>query len=398
MLLKILISTTIALSSLMADIGHKELLNEFKNSHSMAKNFALESEVLYKKKMIQSSGKPYELVGTLAHAQDKYADKEDGFEYNIGIAKTFLIPHASEVIEGSIEYENKKILLEKNRELISYMYDLLDLYHQSCLQRETVSLYEQLSLELKELHKKNERAFELGEISKKDLILWHLEYQRIKLEFDKKKSQRVQIFRTLQSKFGSKLKIKRLTCTDLYDFTLPNQSVNINELLDMKQLVLSKNMYELKSEEQWFHEVGVELSYDNELDRERYNASFNIPLEFTAPHHKAMAQMNRLQELQTDNEIDAFKVKKHKELEAAYVKLKQAYDSYMELEGPMSEDAIKLMDLTQTAYSVGESTAIELITIRQYVMDILMQLQEMKSQFYEALFNYKKLSITGEEF
>lgn len=398
MLFRVLLSSSFLVSALMAEIGHTELLNEFKKSHPLAKNFALEVDVIGAKKAMLTSGTPYEILGTAAHAKEKFFNKEEDFEYSVGLAKTFVLPHANAIISSSVDLQTKISLLQKEQELIVYMYDLLDLYHQSCLQRETVSLYKQLSLQLEALHVKNERAYELGEISKKDLILWHLQQQRMKLEFEKKESERFALFRNLQSKFGSKIKIKKLTCSDMYDFQLPQQSHNFDDFLAMKRLVLTREMHELKSEEHWFHEMGVELSYDNEMDKERYNASLNIPLEFTVSHHESMAEMHRLQTLQSSNEMGLFEMQKRKELQAAYLKLEQAYKSYNELEGPMSEDAISLMDLTQTAYQSGESTAIELITIQQYVMDILMQLQEMKSQFYGALFDYKKRSITGEEF
>jgi hypothetical protein len=388
----------VAFSYLCADIGHVQLIDEFKKSHPLAKNFALEAEVLQAKQKMLTSGEPYAILGTASHAKEKFGTQDESFEYSVGIAKTFLVPHASEILEGVISRENKVSLLEKKQELISYMYELLDLYHQSCLQRETVTLFQQLSLQLEELQGKNERAFELGEISKKDLILWHLQQQRITLEFEKKESERLQIFRTLQSKFGSKLKIKKLTCSDLYDFKLPEQSRSFEDLLEMKRVRLLRDRYAMQSEAHPFHEIGVGISYDNEIDMERYNLSLNVPLEFTASHHEGMAEMNRLQALQRDNEIVTFEMQKRKELQSAYLKLEQAYESYNALEGPMSEDAIKLMELTHLAYQSGESTAIELITIQQYVMDILMQLQELKYQFYGALFDYYKRSITGEEF
>jgi hypothetical protein len=381
----------------MSDIGYARLLEDYKKTNPQALNFILEAEVIQAQKKMQTSGTPYEVFMTAGQAEDKYGINS-GFEYSFGVGKTFIMPHANEIIASVVDKETKISLLEKEKALIIDMYELLNLYHQSCIQRETVTLYEQFALQLEELHQKNERAYELGEISKKDLILWHLQQRRIKLEFEEKKSQRLQLFRTLQSKFGSKLKIRNLTCNDLYDFELPQKNSSFEDFLEMKRLRLLREKHDLKSDEHWFHEIGVELSYDNELDVERYNASFSLPLEFSVAHHKSMAQMNKVKKLQDSNEISAFRVKKNKELQAAYLELAQAYNSYNKLEGPISEDAIALMDLTLTAYKSGESTAIEVITIQQYVMDILMQIQKQKVHFYTALFNYHKLSITGEEF
>jgi len=381
----------------MSDIGHARLLEDYKKTNPKALNFVLEAEVIQAQKKMQTSGTPYEVFATGGQAEDKYGINS-GFEYSFGVGKTFIMPHANEIIASVIDKETKISLLQKEESLIADMYELLNLYHQSCIQRETVSLYEQFALQLEELHHKNERAYELGEISKKDLVLWHLQQRRINLEFEEKKSERLHIFRTLQSKFGSKLKIRNLTCNDLYDFELPRKDSSFENFLEMKRLVLSRDKHELKSDEHWFHEVAVELSYDNELDVERYNASISLPLEFSVTHHESMAEMNQLKKLQDSNEITAFRVTKSKELQAAYITLTQTYNSYNKLEGPISKDAIELMDLTLTAYGSGESTAIEVITIQQYVMDILMQLQEQKVHFYRALFDYHILSITGEEF
>ncbi|MEA3521538.1 MAG: hypothetical protein U9R50_01045 [Campylobacterota bacterium] len=397
MLFRFLLSSSILSLALIADIGHVQLLEDYKKTNPKALNFILEAEVIQSQKKMQTSGTPYEVFGTLGQAEDKYGIHR-GLEYSFGVGKTYIMPHAAEIIESVVDKETKISLLQKEEALISDMYELLSFYHQACVQKETLSLYKQFTLQLEELHHKNERAYELGEISKKDLVLWHLQQRRINLEFEQKKSERLYIFRTLQSKFGSKLKIKNLTCNDLYEFELPQKNRSSEELLEMKRLILSRDKHELKSDEHWFHEVGVELSYDNELDVERYNASFSLPLEFSVTYHKSMAEMNQLKKLQDSNEITAFRVKKNKELQAAYIALAQAYSSYNKLEGPISEDAIELMDLTLTAYHSGESTAIEVITIQQYVMDILMQIQEQKVQFYSALFDYHTLSITGEEF
>ncbi len=397
MLLKLLLSSGIFSVALLADIGYVQLLENYKKTNPKALNFALEAEVIQAQKKMQTSGTPYEVFASLGQAKDKLGTRS-GLEYSFGVGKTFRMPHANEIIKSVVDKETKISLLLKEEALITDMYALLNLYHQACVQRETVSLYKQFSLQLQELQNKNDRAYELGEISKKDLILWHLQQRRIKLEFEQKKSERLRIFRMLQSKFGSRLKIKNLTCNDLYDFELPRQNRSFENLLEMKRLVLSRDKHEFQSEEYWFHEAGVELSYDNELDTERYSASVSLPLEFSVAHRKSMAQMNQLKKLQDTNEITAFKITKKKKLQAAYVTLAQIYESYNSLEGPISEDAITLMDLTLTAYGVGESTAIEVITVQQYVMDILMQLQEQKADFYRELFNYYTLSITGEEF
>ncbi len=379
-------------------ISSDMLLSAFKTNHAMAQNFVLESERLSAQMAAQRAGTPYAVFGSGAQAAEKNGAKRDTFEYAVGISKTFMSPHASELVGNRATLEAQIALMQSHRELIAYMYDLLELYHQSCLQRETVTLLEQFMQQLEALGKKNARAYELGEISKKDLILWELQQHKIALEFERKKSERMQLFRTLQGRFGSKLKISTLECSDLYAFALPEQRVPLPQLLSSRILELQHNLESIQSESHWIHEADVALSYENEMDVERFRAELSVPLEFTSDAHRMNAEAHRIAALQRENERVAFEPQMRKELQAGYIVLEQAYNSYTALEGPISEEAISLFEMTQTAYQSGESTAIELITIQQYVLDILMQIQQSKSAFYKALFEYYRLTITGKEF
>ncbi|MBN2895450.1 MAG: hypothetical protein JXK05_06115 [Campylobacterales bacterium] len=377
-------------------IDARTLLSLFRSHHAMAQNFELEHERQEALKSLQRSGAPYALFGSLAQAQPTVGSQE--IEYSVGISKRFILPGEQARIERSSDLEAQIALMRGEHALMVYMYDLLALYHQSCLQREKVTLLEQLKQQMEELEGKNKRAYALGEVSKKDHLLWQLQQRKTTLEFERQERYRQALFRKFQGYFGERLKIAELACTDLYPLELPQQQSAPQTLLEYRIEALeaerSKGLGEVAS----VREAEWSLSYEKELDMERYRVGVNLPLEFTSSGAKQQAQLHRIEALQHEHNLQTLSMQTRKARQAAYIALDDAYRRYETLEGPMSQEAIALFEVTQSAYGSGEASAVEVIGISQQVIDILMQIHASKEAFYEALFDYYRLNITGKEF
>ncbi len=376
----------------------RTLLSLFRSHHAIAKNFELEHERQEALKSLQRAGAPYALFGSVAQAKPYVGPDET--EYAVGISKRFVLPQEQSRIERSSDLEAKIALMGAQQTLIAYMYDLLSLYHQSCLQREKVTLLEQLKQQMEELNRKNERAYALGEVSKKDHFMWQLQQRKTTLEFERQERERLALFRKLQGYFAEHLKIAELSCTDLYPLELP-QKYGVQQgqaLLEYRIEALEAERSRALSEVALVREAEWSLSYEKESDVERYRAGVNLPLEFTSDATSQQAQLHRIETLQHEQKLQTLEVQMHKARQAAYIALDEAYRRHETLEGPMSQEAIELFELTQSAYGSGEASAVEVIATQQQVIDILMQIHASKEAFYEALFTYYRLSITGKEF
>lgn len=340
-------------------------------------------------KLLNTYDAPY-LGLSISHA-DETGDK--GEEYGVGISQNLSHPFANK--SSAVDAKTKAIELGSTYELDMLSLDLAATYYQACISKEMSISIQRVYDEQNEGFLKLQRAYELGEISKKELLFNKLDLAKTKQSLSTYKRAYISDLSTLNEAVDS-LTIESLSCDDLVEITKDI------ELKEVQQHALIKAIsYEQSSAKAFYNiynstlsSVGYELLYEKELDAKRYTFGLSLPLDFLS----SKAQMQRVELLHKDASLmakrESLSIEIENSLKSSILKLGTLYDEFIVLEEEILPMSLELKDLAKKSLREGQSSVLEYLDATRSYSKTLLELQEIKKDYYNELIElYKRADM-----
>ncbi|EQB39826.1 hypothetical protein M947_04415 [Sulfurimonas hongkongensis] len=340
-------------------------------------------------KLLGAYDAPY-LGLSISHA-DESSDK--GEEYAVGISQDISHPFTNKSV--AVDAKTKAIELGSSYNLDMLSLDIAKIYHQACIRKEISLSLKSLYEEQNEGYLRLQRAHALGEISKKELLFNKLDLAKTKQSVRTYKRAYLAKLSSLNESVDN-LTINDLACDDLIRIT---KEVELKEV--QEHALIKKISYEQSSANSFynvynstFSTIGYELLYEKELDKDRYTFGLSLPLDFLS----SKAQMQRTELMHLDASLmakkDALSIEIQNYLSASSIRLKALYEEFVVLEEEILPLSLELKDLAKKSLKEGHSSVLEYLDATRSYTKIVLELQEIKKDYYNELIElYKKADM-----
>jgi outer membrane protein TolC len=317
------------------------------------------------------------------------SDDRDEFEYSVGASTLVDIANTRGLELSSADLKNQAEILTKQKRLFKFGNNIRNFYHQSCLDKEELTVLQTTLDAFNRLYIKKQKAYKYQEISKKELLQLELEKRMLEQKLASAKRQYGISKESLLNLTAIEYKNDtELECRDLYPIMgtieLENEPFILTHLAYEKEIESIDKLHTRYNKA--FEPIEVGLAYDDEMDTQRVGAGFSIPLSFTSSKN----EKSRIYLLHKKNMI---KYKHHgwlletmaekKRLES---QLKNDYNKITALTANINIYKDELMPLIEKSFQMGESSVIEYIMGRQKLLGISAELILAKKNYYERLF------------
>ncbi|WP_187646746.1 TolC family protein [Nitrosophilus labii] len=374
--------------SIAKEVNLVEIINEVKKSHPMVNIIEKERNLLRTETKLSVSDDALEAEILGAYAEENSG--VSGNEFYLNLSKEFLTPKTKDILKKSGEIFTKAKTLQLQSKLLNIIYSIKSSFYETCFNKQIYRLKNENLKNLKEFAQKMRKAYELGEISKKDILSIEMELQRAKndllLTQNEIKNSLMKLKELLSS---TKIEFEDIVCIENIKFN--NFSFNIDyllkESLNIKakklQIEALKNL--LKKYESFTDRYSIKIEYSDEFGTKKYTAGIGIPLYFSSSKRELEKRkvMQNISLKQTELNSDIYQTK------ATILKLKTRLDSVIksyEITKKMEKEQNELNDIVQKSYLNGESSILELLSIKRDMIDTKIKLIEYKKEYFNILF------------
>lgn len=340
-------------------------------------------------KLLNTYDAPY-LGLSISHA-DETGDK--GEEYAVGISQELNHPFANK--SKTVDAKTKAIELGASHTLDMLSLDIAKTYHQACISKDMSKSLQRLYDEQNEGFLKLQRAYTLGEISKKELLFNKLDLATTKRSVTTYKRAYMTDLSSLNEAVDN-LEITDLECNDLAKITKTIELKQVQDHALIKEISYeqsaTKSSYNLYNSS--FSSLGYELLYEKELDTERYTFGVSLPLDFLS----SKAQTQRAELLYKDASLvakkDALIREIQSQIEGSNQRLNTLYEELIVLDEEILPMSLELKDLAKKSLKEGHSSVLEYLDATRSYSKITLELQEIKKEYYNELFElYKRADM-----
>lgn len=344
--------------------------------------------------LINSYDAPY-LGLNISHA-DESGNK--GSEYAIGVSQEIVHPFANSNKYAAVEAKSRAIEQGAVYAIDVLTLDIEKIYHQACASKEMSQSLQRVYDEQSESFSKLRKAYEFGEISKKELLFNKLDLAKTKQRVETYKREYISELSNLQEAVES-LEIRDLECNDLMKITKEIELGRVDEHSLIKELSYeqkeAKSFYDLHNSA--LSAISYELLYEKELSANRYTFGLNIPLDFLS----SKAQTQRAEYLHKSASLlakkDALTIEIQNSLMASKKKLRTLYEEFVLLDEEILPMSLELKDLAKKSLHEGHSSVLEFLDATRSYSNTTIELQEIKKDYYNELFEfYKKADMRGK--
>ncbi len=381
--------------SIAKEVNLEEIINEVKKSHPLVKIIEKERKLIEVENKLSISDEPLQMEVLGAYAEDN--DGSNGNEFYLNLSKEFLTPNTKQIIKksGDIFAEAKTLQLQSR--LLKVIYSIKNSYYETCFNKRIYTLKKENFQNLKEFAQKMRKAYELGEISKKDILSIEMELQRAKNDLLLAQNEiKNSLMRLKEILSSTKIEFDDIYCAE--NSKLENIVFNIDSILKESpnikakklQIEALKNL--LKKYESFIEKYSINVEYSDEFGTKKYTAGIGIPLYFTTSKRelekrKVMENIT-LKQTQLNSDISQTK--------ATILKLKTKLGLVMknyEITKKMEKELKELNEIVQRSYLNGESSILELLSIKRDLINTKIKQIEYKKEYANIFFEI--LSTAG---
>ncbi len=328
------------------------------------------------------------------------ADPDNGkseMEYSLGASTIVDLANTRGLELESGDLQNEATLLYKQKELFKFSNEIRNLYHQGCLNKESVKILQTTLDAFNKLYRKKEKAYKFQEISKKELLQLQLEQKLLKQKVTSHRKEYEISKEALLNLISIPHKSDTgFECKDLSPIV---NTISIdNSPFILSNLAFEKEMESLDKQNKRYSKalepIELSLHYDDEIDTKKTGIGFSVPLSFTSAkneqsrvfilHQKEMKKFRHngwlLEQLAQKKRLEA-------ELKGDFTKINALKENIKIYENT-------LMPLIEKSFQMGESSVIEYLMGRQKLLEISLELIETKKSYYNKLFNLYTLIET----
>jgi len=384
---------TIALYS--SEISLYEILEKIKYEHPMAKSIQAYKNSYSAQNRVKSSRKAMQILVEGANAKPNMNDYK--YEYSVGFKQTFMNPIVKNSVLKSAIYQSDANILKLKYDFLLLENDVRLLYHLNCLDKKSIKQYKSSYISFKNLYNKKEKAYMYGEISKKDLLQLKIELDRLKNEFNHYKNEEKISRDNLQAKILLPIfEGEELFCKDVYSVTDKVTLTNSDETLNEK--IIDKKIKSVESDFNryniLFDTFSASISYQNEIDTDRFIIGLSVPLNFTSSFNEEKRAESLHKRSAYLYEKEALKLKKASQIELLQKSLAQNFQDIELLTSMLNRYENELMPLIERGYRLGEDSSIEYLLSQRDVWMFKKDLIEHYKNYYKVLFKlYSILEI-----
>jgi len=339
---------------------------------------------------IQSSYDAPELGLSVARAKDSM---QSGTEYGITLSQSITQPFASYTKEKTSEFLNNSIRQELKHTLHLLTLQTSLLYHNACVSQEVKEKATMLFNDQNKRFEQLQKAYDLGEISRNNLLFNKLDLVKLKQKISAYEREYLVELSKLQESVDNIL-VEDLYCSDLLEIKREVKLSSIENHNEIKNISFlkdsSKTTYTLY--DSMFQSIGYELGYDKELDADIFTFGISIPLDsLTAKNEKQKAKyLYQTSFLETKKDVMVKEIQsKSKSLQ---LKLETLYDEYVLLSTEILPLSDELLKLSASALREGESTAMEYLDASRSYSENILEVLEIKKNYYNELFELYKVA------
>ena len=371
-----------------------EITEAFKKSKRVTSMKEQTKSDIAQTRLLNSYDAPY-LGLNISHA-DESGDK--GSEYALGLSQEISHPFASSSKTVAIEAKSRAIEQGSSYALDILTLEIAKIYHQACVSKEMTLSLQRVYDEQNESFLKLQKAYEFGEISKKELLFNKLDLAKTKQSVTAHKKKYMLELSNLQEA-AQTLHVEDLACNDLAKITKEIELKGIAEHPLIKEVSYeqkeAKSFYDMYNST--LSAIGYELLYEKELGASRYTFGLTVPLDFLSSKN----QMQRAEFLHKNASLvakgDALTLEIQNSIEASTTKLEALHVEFILLQEEILPLSLELKDLAKKSLHEGHSSVLEFLDATRSYSKTTIELQEIKKDYYNELFElYKKADVRGK--
>lgn len=370
----------------------KQILDASSKHNTLTKSLAKEALALQAKTMADTASDPFEVFAQTAHTRLKPTGIT--YEYTMGVSKNIKLGGIQTQERKMSNLSNEAVLLEGEKNILSFENSLKNIYHQHCLDVEKYRSLKQSATDLVKLYEKKEKAYKYQEISKTELMQITSEKNRLDAQVQElKMMQDISKQKILMlSRIGNTTNVI-FSCKDIYPI---REKVSLKETFSLSKEANKKRLESTKARiERYSHSIdsiNISGQYANQVDANRYSIGISVPLNFSSERsekERAAAlyssaalsyrfEQNMMEKTSRLSELEA--ILKSKAVMADT--LTRNYNTYKN----------RLLPLVRKSYTLGEISVIEYLLSRQKLYTLHQELYAVKKAYYNTLFTLYTLS------
>jgi hypothetical protein len=363
--------------------------------HPKYKAMEEESLALNAKILAENARTPISLSGSIANA--KPDNGSSATEYSAGISALIDLTNTRGLALESADLQNEATLLYKQKSLFAFGNRLRDLYHQSCMDKEKLSIHLNTLNAFNRLYAKKEKAYRYQEISKKELLQLKLEKKLLEQKVSAQRHAYIISKEALLNLTAvAHTPESALECSDLYPVTdhisIENAPFILTNLAYEKEIESLDAKY--RRYKKTLEPVALSLGYDDELDTKRTSVGFSVPLSFTSAKNEQFRIYTLHQKQTLRYRHHSWLLEQNAQKKELEAKLQNNFHQITALSQNIATYQTELMPLIEKSFQMGESSAIEYIMGRQRLLEIQAELINRKKDYYHKLFNLYTLIET----
>jgi hypothetical protein len=328
-------------------------------------------------------------------ASNTKEENDSGLEYSLGISQTLAHPLSYTSKQNATELRSKAIRQSFKYDVKVLKLEIASRYHMACVSKEMSDGADKLFNEQKTKFDKLKLSFKLGEISRKTLLFNKLDIKKLKQKVSYYKRDYLSSLSILQESID-KLYIKELSCDDLFEISGDIKLNDIQEHNEIKKISYQQNsaksMYDVY--DSTFKSLEYQLRYDNELSATRYTFGLSIPIDFLSGQNEKQKAQYLHENSSLLSQLDARSSEIKNSSNSSKLKVQTLYEEYTLLDEEILPLSIELKELAKSALNEGEGSVMEYLdATRSYAENMLEMLQIKRDYYYELFELYKKADL-----
>ncbi len=369
-----------------------EQLYESVQSSNNYKSKALGAEANAQQKKATLYQDRWSIGGGLGYASVRDGSN-NGSEFGISIAKT--LNFGGDALDNIIKKNNKYATLSKRLIKNRIRAQLWTIYGNHCITMQALQAKASLSNIYDDIRRHIKKGVAYGEFDNSKGIMAELALNNLNLQIS-------QLENRLQN---YEVQIKQLVPFD-GQFECKRLSPNFDKIFDSKYSALLPMLQESKElqreglsyTQEAFNQANVSLSYNNEIDTDRYMFNLNIPLAYGSSQNEAKKEA-ALQSLSASTyALKAFENSYYQE--TITIKNRIAiYKEYLKnTERDITQSADKLISQSNMRFLAGEESLISMLKATETKLQMIETILQLKTQRHNAVGAYMyKYAIDPKE-